>query len=91
MTIDQIKNIEELFNLRKTIDREIDKIQAAKFVAFGKEGSRYDLIFKEIDKDCPMADLNKDIFEDTAEAAKTCLIKYRDVLTGQLKELGLEE
>lgn len=91
MTIDEIQKIKELFDLRNTIDREIDKVQSAKFVAFGKENTRHDVIFKEIDKDCPTAALGKNILEDTVEVTKTRLMKYRDDLTAQLKNLGLEE
>lgn len=86
MTINQVHEIEELFNLRKTISRQIENIQNANYVSFGGN-----LSFFDYGLDDPISEPCKKVVDACIEAAKTALIKYRDSLTEQLKELGLEE
>lgn len=86
MTTNQIHRMEELLNLRKTINRQIENIRNADYVSFG--GS---LSFCDHGPDDPISESCKKVIDVCIEATKIALTEYSDTLTAQLKELGLEE
>ena len=92
MTIEQMDEVKKLLNDRSYIQEKIESLKDVYAIDFYKSFSGGGKAhYEEYSQGEFWSDLNKEVINAAREAAVLELIKAKNKITAQLKELGLEE